>query len=120
MVHRTLTPSVLMESERRTHVVRDTAAFLQQHDFHLMTKEQAFSAVPWGVGDRFYIHAVGFFAVLLQLPRSKASRPGVRVGVSCSSGIRWNDVRKHGSEHEAVLDACKLAQAFAPLMCGGD
>lgn len=120
MVHRTLTPSVLMESERRTHVVRNPATILGQHDFHPLPGASAPSCVDLGVGDRLYIHSTRLFVVLVQLPRGGKRKPHVFVGQGASGSLRWNAPVRHRTEHEAVLDACKLAQAFSPLICGGD
>jgi hypothetical protein len=120
MVHRTLTPSVLMETERRTHMLRDTAAFLQQHDFRPLPVASAPACVALAVGDRLYVHATRLFAVLIQLPRGEDGRPQVRVGQSAAGNVHWNKPTVHRSEREAVLDACKLAQAFSSLICGGD
>lgn len=120
MVHRTLTPSVLMETERRTHVMRDTAAFLQQHDFHPLPVASAPACVAPQAGDRFYAYSTRMFVVLLQLPRDGGGKPQVRVGQDVAGSVRWNAPVRHRTEYEAVLDACKLTQAFAPIICGGD
>ena len=122
MVHRTLTPAVLMESERRTHVMRDTPAFLQQHDFHPLPVASAPAGIELTQGDRLYIHTTPLFVVLLQLRKktTNKTRSTVRVGQLGPKGTRWNEPTTHITEYLAVLDACKLAQAFSPLICGGD
>lgn len=120
MVHRTLTPFTLTESEQRTHVAQTPELILARYRINLLSVQAAPAAVGAVLGDRVYMRVTGFFAVLVHVSAKKLVRPRVFVGRTTPDGMAWNSPQTHVSFWHAALDAGKLVQAFSATLCGGD